>query len=55
MQNRNLIKENEDLKKGETGIEQKIKALNDMNSQKVKALLRSIQNLKKDLAKEKQL
>jgi cell division protein FtsB len=37
-----LSKENDELKRGETGIEKKIKALNDMNSQKVKALLRSI-------------
>ena len=48
-----LQKDNETLKKGESGAEAKIKALNEIHSQKIKTLLKSIQNLKKEVQKEK--
>ena len=48
-----LRKENDDLKKGESGAEQKIKVLNELHSQKTKALLKSINLLKKEIQKEK--
>ena len=48
-----IAKANDDMKKGESGAEQKIKALNEMHSQKIKTLLKSIQILKKDVQKEK--
>ena len=41
----------DDMKKGEGGAEQKIKVLNEMHSQKTKALLASITKLKKEIAK----
>lgn len=41
------------LTHNEKESEKKIKALNEIHSQKIKALLRSIQNLKKDVQKEK--
>lgn len=47
-----ISKELEEHKKGEGGAETKIKALNEMHSQKVKALLKSIQILKKEVQKE---
>jgi hypothetical protein len=37
-----LGKSNEELKKGDSAAESKIKALNDMHSQKIKTLLKSI-------------
>ena len=48
-----LTKENEEFKKGDSAAEQKIKALNEIHSQKIKTLLKSIQNLKKEVQKEK--
>lgn len=48
-----LKKENEQFKKGNAGSEQQIKALNEMHSQKVRTLLKSINNLKKEVAKTK--
>ena len=48
-----LRKQLEDLKKGESGAENKIKALNEMHSQKTKALLKSINLLKKEIQKTK--
>jgi hypothetical protein len=43
----------EEQKKGESGAEAKIKALNEMNSEKTKALLKSINLLKKQIQKAK--
>ena len=43
----------EDLKQGETGAEGKIRALNEIHSQKTKALLKSINLLKKEIQKTK--
>lgn len=40
---------NEDAQKGEVGAEAKIKALNEMHSAKTKALLKSINLLKKEV------
>ena len=48
-----LKRENDEFKKGNAGSEQQIKALNEMHSQKVRTLLKSINNLKKDVAKSK--
>lgn len=48
-----LKKQLDDLKKGETGAENKIKALNEIHSQKTKALLKSINLLKKEIQKVK--
>ena len=50
---KNLVKLNEDYKKGDGQAEVKIKALNEMQAQKVKTLLKSIQLLKKEVQKEK--
>ena len=47
------MKLNEDYKKGDGQAEVKIKALNEMQAQKVKTLLKSIQLLKKEVQKEK--
>ena len=44
-----LKKQNEEFKKGNAGSEEQIKALTEMHSQKVKTLLKSINNLKKDV------
>ncbi len=41
------------FKRGELGAENKIKALNEMNSAKIKCLLKSIDTLKKELSKQK--
>ena len=43
-----LRKQGEEYKKGEHGAESKIKALNEMHSQKTRALLKSINLLKKE-------
>jgi hypothetical protein len=48
-----FAKQCEEFKKGDSQAEQKIKALNEMHSQKIKTLLKSIQNLKKEVQKEK--
>ena len=48
-----LKKQNEEFKKGNAGSEEQIKALNEMHSQKVKTLLKSINNLKKEVQREK--
>ncbi len=48
-----LGKQIDDMRKGETGAEQKIAALNEMHASKIKMLLKSIQNLKKEIQKEK--
>ena len=39
------------MKRGDGAAEQKIKVLNEMHSQKTKALLMSITKLKKEIAK----
>jgi hypothetical protein len=46
---KNLVKINEEYKKGDSQAEVKIKALNEMQAQKVKTLLKSIQLLKKEV------
>ena len=48
-----LKQQNEEFKKGNAGSEGQIKALNEMHSQKVRTLLKSINNLKKEVAKTK--
>ena len=48
-----LKKQNEEFKKGNAGSEEQTKALTEMHSQKVKTLLKSINNLKKEVQKEK--
>ena len=48
-----LKKQNDDFKKGNAGSEQQIKSLNEIHSQKVRTLIRSINNLKKEVAKQK--
>ena len=48
-----LKKQNEEFKKGTAGSEEQIKALTEMHSQKVKTLLKSINNLKKEVQREK--
>ena len=50
---RQLKKKNDDAQKGESGAEAKIKALNEIHSQKTKALLKSINLLKKEIQKTK--
>ena len=52
-ENTMLRSQNEEFKKGNAGSEQQIKALNEMHSQKVRTLLKSINNLKKEVAKSK--
>ena len=52
-ENTALRQQNEEFKKGNSGSEQQIKALNEMHSQKVRTLLKSINNLKKEVAKSK--
>jgi len=47
--NRHLKKELDDLKKGNTGAEAQLKAVQEMHSQKIKTLLKSINNLKKEV------
>lgn len=46
---RAMNKQMEEMKKGETGAELKIRALSEMHSSKIKTLLKSIQNLKKEI------
>ena len=48
-----LKTQNEEFKKGNQGSEAQIKALNEMHSQKIRTLLKSINNLKKEVAKSK--
>jgi len=48
-----LHKQIDEQSKGETGAEAKIKAINEMHSQKTKALLKSINLLKKEIQKTK--
>ena len=48
-----LKSQNDEFKKGNAGSESQIKALNEMHSQKVRTLLKSINNLKKEVAKTK--
>lgn len=52
-QYKNLNKQNEEFKKGDSQAETKIKALTEMHAQKIKTLLKSIQLLKKEVQKEK--
>lgn len=52
-QNRALKKEVEEFKKGNTGAEAQLKAVQEMHSQKIKTLLKSINNLKKEVQQEK--
>lgn len=47
------LKKQLNAQKGNTGSEEQIRAINEMNSQKVKTLLKSINNLKKEVQKEK--
>ena len=49
---RAINKQMEEMKKGETGAELKIRALSEMHSSKIKTLLKSIQNLKKEIQKQ---
>jgi hypothetical protein len=44
-----LKRQSEELKQGESGAEGKIRALNEIHSQKTKALLKSINILKKEI------
>ena len=46
-------KQCDELKKGDTAAEAKIKALSEMHASKIKTLLRSIQNLKIEVQREK--
>ena len=46
-----LKKENEEFKKGNSGAEAQLKAEKTMHKQKVMTLLKSIDNLKKEVAK----
>ena len=46
---RAMNKQMEEMKKGETGAELKIRTLSEMHSSKIKTLLKSIQNLKKEI------
>ena len=48
-QKRALLKSNEEFKKNDSQADVKIKALNEMHASKVRTLLKSIQNLKKEL------
>ena len=48
-----LKKQNDEFKKGNAGSDQQLKAMNEMHSQKVRTLLKSINNLKKEVAKTK--
>ena len=50
---KDLKKQVEDFKKGNAGSEEQIKALNEIHSQKVRTLLKSINNLKKEVQKSK--
>ena len=52
-ENQGLRLQNEEFKKGNAGSDQQIKALNEIHSQKVRTLLKSINNLKKEVAKTK--
>jgi type IV secretory pathway ATPase VirB11/archaellum biosynthesis ATPase len=53
IENTELKKQLEKVQKGNAGSEAEIKALTDMHSSKVKTLLKSINNLKKEVQKEK--
>lgn len=44
-----LKKSCEDLQKGDSAAEAKIRTLSEMHAQKIKTLLKSIQNLKKEV------
>ena len=50
---RQLKRQVDDLKSTESGAEGKIRALNEIHSQKTKALLKSINMLKKEIQKTK--
>lgn len=52
-ENAELKKQLEATQKGNSQSEEQIKALNEMHSQKIKTLLKSINNLKKEVQKEK--
>ena len=47
------MKQTTDNKKGEEGAEAKINAMNEIHSMKIKALLKSINLLKKEIQKTK--
>ena len=49
---RSLKKQTEELRRGDSAASSKITALNEMHASKIKTLLKSIQNLKKELQKE---
>jgi hypothetical protein len=44
-----MKKELEEFKKGNSGAEAQLKAVQEMHSQKIKTLLKSINNLKKEV------
>ena len=48
-ENGELKKQLDATQKGSAGSEEQIRAINEMNSQKVKTLLKSINNLKKEV------
>ena len=48
-ENGELKKQLDATQKGSAGREEQIRAINEMNSQKVKTLLKSINNLKKEV------
>lgn len=48
-----LKKQLEDTKRTESGFEEKMKAVNEVHAQKTKALLKSINMLKKEIQKTK--
>lgn len=52
-QNKQMKKELEEFKKGNSGAEAQLKAVQEMHSQKIKTLLKSINNLKKEVQQEK--
>lgn len=51
--NRLMKRELDELKKGNSGADAQLKAVNEMHSQKIKTLLKSINNLKKEVQQEK--
>lgn len=53
LENAELKKQLEATQKGNAGSEEQIRAINEMHSQKIKTLLKSINSLKKEVQKEK--
>ena len=52
-QNKELRKELDDWRQGDKGADQQIKQLNEMHASKIKTLLKSINNLKKEVQQAK--